>query len=218
MIYLQSKLKTIGYNVSMKAIRDVLSELDFYYDNKDVYYGHNMNDKDTIHKKKVFYTKYSHALHLTEKANSKYILFHADESWANQGTNNRFSFIHNCNNKKDCWICDMIRSLGGENQKLKSKTQKNGKGKRFMFSHAISRHGLLNGHVKDKRGTNTSEVSCKLSTEMADNMDIEQPTAELVMECGKNKGDYHKNMEAELYMKYFCKRKIPRLNPCSVEL
>ena len=131
-----------------------------------------------------------------------------DESWANQETNFKYSYIHDCGNNLNCWVCTKIKELG-QTEKLKTKTQKRGKGKRHMFGHIISVQGLLNGFAVDSRGNKTDQLCCNLSKEEGDNMDIEQPTAELVMECGKNKGDYHQNMDGDLYLKYLRNRIIP---------
>ena len=134
-------------------------------------------------------------MNLTGKQNSQYVILHGDESWANQETNNRYSMIHYCGDMDGCYVCAKIKSIA-QTEKLKTKISKSGKGKRMMFAHVISIFGLLNGFVTDARGKKTTHVCCKLSKKVGDDMDKAQPTAELVMECGTNKGDYHQNMDA----------------------
>ena len=145
---LQVMLKQNGYIVSLSAIRDILRELDFKWSDKDVYYGQNMKDTVIIEQKKKLFLAVSQVLQ--RQRDKKDVEFHVmDESWANEGTNMNYSPIHKCRDCPNCFVVKSFKELAGINQKLITKINKRGVGKRKLFLAWIGERGILNGLKSD---------------------------------------------------------------------
>jgi hypothetical protein len=186
--------------LSENIIDQLLGFYDFQWSNKTTYYGNQYSD----HRKNElarFYNGYSQALQL-EQANTHKLVC-SDESWSNTGTSFDHSWQHKCSfqNHANCDVCKQYVELS--NGDCKTSICKQNRGKRCIFLHALTRTQLLVG--SDTNGNLLKHIDY----DICNNLDISLPTSEFVMECKIDDGDYHKQMNGELYDKWFLNRLIP---------
>ena len=114
------------------------------------------------------------------------------------------SWVHKCSseNPNDCNVCATYIKLSSGDCKVS--VRKKDYGQRYIFLHAFSRDALLVG--KDTFGN----LLNRLSHNQCMNLDKVIPTSEFVMECkSDHQTDYHKQMNGDLYDKWFTNRLIP---------
>ena len=225
-----------GYELSPRAVTEILRELNFYWTDHDEYYGQSETDDAYKKRLKTVGLKISHALRLQRDGSTdgrNFLFGTQDESWGNENSNNNYGPIHKCDrchdSKNPCFIAKEYRMMEeNDGVVLKTKMNKGGKGRRLLFSHVLTSKGLLNGkvedldenlldkiHVFEETGFSPSELQQRrrhiynVDMKTCEDLDIVIPTAEFVMRCGKNKGDYHDNMDGMKYRKMIKNRVIP---------
>ena len=199
------------YNIILdeSTSRYILSDLDFTWSNQSVYYG-NAYEDGRIKELTRFLHQYSHALTLEKKGS--HVLVATDESWSNQGTSFENSWIHKCpeNNSEICYVCNKFIELA--NGDSKTRLSKSSIGKRVVFTHAITKDGLL--CAKEEEEEEEKKIECqsfiKPEFDILNQLNIPLYTCELQLECvNDNDNDYHQQMNFEIYKQWFQNRLIP---------
>ena len=90
----------------------------------------------------------------------------------------------------------------------KARLSKSSIGKRVVFTHAITKDGILCS--KDEKQNNDDIGFLKPEFDELDNLDVVLNTCELLLECvNDNTNDYHQQMNFKIYEKWFKNRLIP---------
>ena len=230
-------LKEKGFAVSKRAATEILRELNYNWTDKDEYYGQSTKDSDFTANLRTFCLKMSHGLQLERDGGpngQRCIRAAQDESWGNMNMNNNFFPCHSCdrcNHPTDpCFPSGCYREEEGAGV-LKTQMNKGGKGKRLLFSHVITRDGLLNGKVEDLDPKYLDKIHVysegdpedvdllerrklvyNIDLAVCSNVDNVIPSAEFAMRCGKGTGDYHQNMDNPIYKKMVVNKVLPAKN------
>jgi len=192
-----------GILIDHSTLIYLLHEYNFSWSDQPVYYGCQYQ-RDRIIELKRFLFQYSHAKKL--ELENTHIIVATDESWANTGTNFESSWIHKCNdmNPDNCLVCTKYITLA--NGDAKTKISKLNIGKRCVFSHCITRQGLLVEETK-------YDCFLKPSFDELENLNQKLNTCEYIIECGNdNVKDYNQQMDFEKYVKWFENRLINTFN------
>jgi hypothetical protein len=188
----------MNIELSNDVIDQLLGYYNFEWTNVPVYYGCEYSEQ---HKKNLarFCFMYSQALQFESKGTHKLVC--SDESWSN--TSFEDSWMHRClSYTNDCEVCSLYVKLSSGD--CKTSIQKKNRGERCIFLHAFSREKLLVGYDE------TEKTLQKLTQHISSNLDVVLPTSEFVMECKNDEdGDYHKQMNSDIYDKWFTNRLIP---------
>ena len=225
---LQTHLKERGYVVTQRAVREILSELDYRWTGKDQYYGQNLSDDVLNGQKRKFFLLLSQALQLERDQPEKYVFGTQDESWGNENSNNNHTHIHWCpfcnHPTNPCWISSQYRTMDdADGVHIRTRMNKGGKGKRVLFSHIVTKYGLLNGYTRDldeefvdkvhvyNEQESDTEFVYNIDSKICGNLDNVLPSCEFVMRCGKGGGDYHDNMDAPKFKKLMINRTVPAM-------
>jgi hypothetical protein len=188
--------------ITESTARYFLREFDFVWSEQSVYYGIEYQ-KDRINELKRFLYQYSHSLQLEQGGD--YIIVASDESWSNCGTSFDHSWVHQCdsNNPQSCYVCNHFVQLA--NGDCKASFAKQNYGKRCVFCHAITKHGLL--CCDESKNDNTTNYM-KPNFEEIEDLNIKLYTCEFIIECS-NSNDYHQQMDHAKYISWFKNRLIP---------
>ena len=197
-------------NCNLEISNDHMQKILRYYkcefdNDTKVYYGLITEDRKKEFER--FLYQYSHALQLCNQQTHYRIA--TDETWINLMTCQKESWLHNCGNDTECLlngICHKILKFN-DNEICKATVAKKNIGRRYVILHAMSSEQLMVDNDDDEK----KHVSILLQDQLNFEQDI--ANAELIFEAkNDHKGDYHLQMNDEIYLQWAEHRLLPAHN------
>lgn len=182
--------------ITQDQMRKILQiyQCEFDSDTK-IYYGIIGDDRKLEYER--FLYQYSHALQLSQQ--QTHYKIYTDETWINQMTCTKESWIHNCGNDPECLlngICSKILQLNN-NESCKATIAKKDTGKRFVILHAMCETHLMTCTEEDEKMPTKIAINDQL------NFEKDIPNAELIFEAkNDHHNDYHLQMNDEIYLQW----------------
>lgn len=109
------------------------------------------------------------------------------------------SYIHRNHSKEKTYLREGCPDFNG----------KSSNGERLVIMHAITHKGVLAEKVDGHYVTDTEWKGTKQDTPHSENRDDDKLTCETIWKASSNTGDYHDNMNSEMFMNWVNKKLIP---------